>query len=572
MKENIFESEIASLSIINTPLKKVSSNEKNASLNNTTKLNTLYISNQEYLIDYINDDTTVALLKAIDLNNSSSFDVHTWSEYHEVNHAVDYIYKQLKSIDGFDMNSSVRKKHVKVVVLDLYVKWLTDPSMYSSYYRGHWYYHDIKGRYNKLFISKVTIKVVDALEQLGYLTSITGHYGREEGHSSHMARMRATDTLISLIKDEFHITLEMVDVAPDTECIVMRDVIEIKDKKTKKVKQVNIPYEDTDYPEIVGWRFGLTEYNNLLRNTYIDIPDFPKDGLITKQRKTRLSVKGKVIEPRKIYINRCKKFIKRIFNNNNWQQGGRFYGGWWQRVPSEWRSRIRIWNMPVSEVDYKGLHIVLLYLLNGLEYQDDPYFLDDFEATERMRNLLKLILLSSINAKDKKEAIKAIRQEINFNPDDYSWTKDIDLDISELLDAFVVKHKPIEKFFFTRRGIELQYIDSRIAEKVINHFTKLKIPVLCVHDSFVITADKAQDLLEVMRQSFLTVLKELKLPIMNPKTTQSGLGVGQWSVILSDPHWRDYKESWVRERYDYPEWNNRLTQFIERKFENYYQS
>ena len=26
------------------------------------------------------------------------------------------------------------------------------------------------------------------------------------------------------------------------------------------------------------------------------------------------------------------KFVRRIFNNGTFEEGGRFYGGWWQRI------------------------------------------------------------------------------------------------------------------------------------------------------------------------------------------------------------------------------------------------
>ena len=73
--------------------------------------------------------------------------------------------------------------------------------MYSSFYRADWYYRDLDSRYNKLFISRITTKVVDALNSLGYLISIKGHYGRNGG-KSHMARMRATPKLIDLMKSQ----------------------------------------------------------------------------------------------------------------------------------------------------------------------------------------------------------------------------------------------------------------------------------------------------------------------------------------------------------------------------------
>lgn len=505
-----------------------------------------------------NDDSQ--LIKAIQLDNSSLFDVHRWSEYPEVKRGVDELYHQLKSVEGFALNSSIRKKHLRVVVLDLYVKWLTDPEMYSSYYRADWYYRDLDNRYNKLFITRVIKTVIDALQQLGFVESVTGHYGRLGG-SSHIARMRATTKLIDFIHQS-KITSEMIEIAPDTESIIMREWDE------KKSKQIDTTYSDDDYPEIRRWRAELAAYNNLLRATYIDIPSFPPGGLVTKQQKVN---KNKSLDTHKIHISQHEKFVRRVFSNNDWEQGGRFYGGWWQRIPSEYRKLIKIWDMPVSEIDYKGLHIVILYLIQGIEYRDDPYVLDGYERSERMRNLLKQVLLSSINARDKGSAIKAIRKEINFNPEEYYWVKEQDLNLSELIDAFVTKHEPIRGDFFSNRGVRLQFLDSKIAELVIHHFTQQSIPILCVHDSFLISADRAEQLQHVMQEAFLTVARELQLPMNdNPRTSITGLEVGQWQVILTDPHWREVRDELFRDQYRYSQWHKKLQEFQTREFVNYY--
>ena len=62
-----------------------------------------------------------------DLNYSRVLDVHTWSDYPEVNVFVNYIYDEYFLVEGG--NQRIKKKHLKVVLLDLYVAWLTDPDL-----------------------------------------------------------------------------------------------------------------------------------------------------------------------------------------------------------------------------------------------------------------------------------------------------------------------------------------------------------------------------------------------------------------------------------------------------------
>jgi len=67
-----------------------------------------------------------------------------------------------------------------------------------------------------------------------------------------------------------------------------------------------------------------------------------------------------------------------------------------------------------------------------------------------------------------------------------------------LLDQFVEENKPIEHYLCTDRGVELMAIDGRITARIIEHFTRKKIPVLTVHDSYVIQSQYEQELMDQM--------------------------------------------------------------------------
>ena len=437
------------------------------------------------------------IVKAEELNNSELLDVHRWSSYPEVNNAVDHIYEEMTQLDNFKGRPTARKRHIKVVILDLYVKWLTDPEMYVAYQRGSDAYQ--QGRYNKLHISKTTPLIVDDLVSLGYLEHVMGHYGRDGIHTSHYSRMRTTDRLRWLFEEQ-SITEDMIEKAPNTECIILRDLDENGNK-------FDVEYEDDN--QTIQWRQDLYAYNNLLRVTHIGIPTFPEDGLPTKQRK-----KSKR-KPRRIRINKHNKFVRRVFNNGSWDDGGRFYGGWWQGMPSEWRGRIYINGHTTVEIDYSGLHIVLLYQLEGIDYWndvgEDPYQLDGWEQSESMRDFLKLVLLSSINSPTIESTIKAVRMEVNFNKEDYGWIQEESISIKEIVLLFMDRHSHIAHYFSSGYGVKLQSIDSRIAEHVINQLTIEGIPVLCIHDSFIVTLDKQERLHELMIDGFREIQNDHSL-------------------------------------------------------------
>ena len=64
------------------------------------------------------------------------------------------------------------------------------------------------------------------------------------------------------------------------------------------------------------------------------------------------------------------------------------------------------------------------------------------------------------------------------------------------------KHEPIKDSFFKREGNKLQFRDSQLAEQIMLHFAKRDIPILPVHDSFIITRGLYSELVDVMHNEF----------------------------------------------------------------------
>ena len=45
------------------------------------------------------------------------------------------------------------------------------------------------------------------------------------------------------------------------------------------------------------------------------------------------------------------------------------------------------------------------------------------------------------------------------------------------LNKVINKHPPLEEYLCSNAGVELMNIDSQITEKIVNRFTKKKIPI-----------------------------------------------------------------------------------------------
>ena len=60
-----------------------------------------------------------------DYQHSSPLDVHRWSEHPE---ASNFLYDTHLNIQS-NNDKRIKKKHLKVILLDLYVAWVSDPQL-----------------------------------------------------------------------------------------------------------------------------------------------------------------------------------------------------------------------------------------------------------------------------------------------------------------------------------------------------------------------------------------------------------------------------------------------------------
>ena len=67
-----------------------------------------------------------------DYQHSRPLDVHRWSEYEEATKFVDEVYDTFLNNQSNE-NKRIKKRHLKVVLLDLYVAWLNDPDLLTFF-------------------------------------------------------------------------------------------------------------------------------------------------------------------------------------------------------------------------------------------------------------------------------------------------------------------------------------------------------------------------------------------------------------------------------------------------------
>jgi hypothetical protein len=104
----------------------------------------------------------------------------------------------------------------------------------------------------------------------------------------------------------------------------------------------------------------------------------------------------------------------------------------------------------------------------------------------------------AINADNDKKAYQAFR---NNDREDKLGQSLTDEQLSLLLKKFIDKHPQFDGILNTGQALRLMNIDSQIANLVIGHFTQQGIPILCIHDSFIIQHDKEPKLRRILDQA-----------------------------------------------------------------------
>ncbi|MDA7561894.1 hypothetical protein N8860_09120 [Alphaproteobacteria bacterium] len=451
-----------------------------------------------------------------DYQHSKPLDVHCWSEHTEANKFVGYVYDTYLNNQSNE-NKGIKKRHLKVVLLDLYVAWLNDPDlniavhMTTGAYSDGTVFNKGKSRYNELNIKVSTIEIIHRLHEADLIGFQKGFEGSPEWQG-YISRIWPSNKLTRLFEDAAFGEFD-IGYTDNRETIILRD--ENKDE-----------VEYTDKTHIKQMRLAVQQYNKLLEKTFIDIQSVDKPARIELPEGKRRRRSN-----RRVFVNitHHDKFVRRIFNNKSFSDGGRFYGGWWQRIDTKFRKDIRTNNLPTVEIDYSALHVILAYSEAGIDYwqttNKDPYDLlvRGVNNPEHCRDITRLFLLLSLNASDKQALYKAFRSELNYREYPYSFPDNV---LSELLDTIKENHPDISHMICSGAGLRLMNIDSRICDYVIADFVRTDTPILTVHDSFIVPIGEENRLNQLMKEAFEDVTYKVGIKAkFNQNLTQTQLSV-----------------------------------------------
>ena len=381
-------------------------------------------------------------------------------------------------------------------------------------------YSESSTDYNPNLSYRLTVQqAYKALIALKYLKQTkNGWYKRPETHSGYRkdknktgerSQYAATPKLLKLFEDQIEVLPVILPPKDIVDAVRVQKANRKKGPNGAKLPAIRLKPFKSLQKRVAVMSNNLARINQTLNRHWIDleVPDADTDtspDLLERLAKHCLpdaaeKLKQWAEEGRTIpFYNRQ---IYRVFNDRELTLGGRFYGGWWMTTPSVLRPYILIDGKRTVEVDYGSIHPTILYALEGLERPTDAYdgILRQLpnEIKDAARSVVKTAFMAMLNS-----ASRLYQKPENISFEDL---KMIGMRWPKLRDAIEERHPAIAQYFGTGIGSQLQKIDSDIAERVMLHFADMNIPILPIHDSFIMHHGYEKELREVMDQAFKDV-------------------------------------------------------------------
>jgi len=182
----------------------------------------------------------------------------------------------------------------------------------------------------------------------------------------------------------------------------------------------------------------------------------------------------------------------RVFNGD-FESGGRFYCPA-QSLRKVERGTLTIDNQSTIELDYKSLHLRMLYNMNQLSAPKDCYN-PLGNKTQEERQQAKITCMIVINTDSRNSAVQALSNRGLTHEDAEKTVGDFESD-----------HQRISHTFYQSSWKQLQYIDSQLAESVLESCCKARIPVMPIHDSFITQTQHSVELEQMVRENYRELL------------------------------------------------------------------
>jgi hypothetical protein len=325
-----------------------------------------------------------------------------------------------------------------------------------------------RGRYHTPVYGQHFLDVLDLLAKLNLIEEITRGY-RYSPSAKQPTTIRATPKLSR------HLPLGLTDWGAfrrDEE----PEVIILKPEKDEDGRAQPIDYKDSS--RTAKWRREMRTINVWLTAAPITIIE---DG----HRAIRLDNNGQPIEP-------YRRTLRRVFNNEDWNAGGRLFDGFWMTMRRTERFRtVRIAGEEIANVDYNSLFPRMAYARAQAEQPDGDLYdvTGDGTCRDGWKKLINAMLFAT--------------KPLGGWPTDARRELPTGMKLRDAVQAIKLKHAPVAKLFEHGLGFQVMRHESDLLVSVVTALFKNGITALPLHDSVLVARSQANLAKDFMEQEFM---------------------------------------------------------------------
>jgi hypothetical protein len=195
-------------------------------------------------------------------------------------------------------------------------------------------------------------------------------------------------------------------------------------------------------------------------------------------------------------VDPAQRRLRRIFNNSDFAQGGRLYGGFWQAMSSDERQEhILIEDDWCVELDYGQMSLSLLYAeAQAQEHlpSGDLYDLSEYGFPTESRPGIKKVIQAIINSPELPRRLpKGARKHFPSR-----------ISLRDVLRAVERKHPVIFPLMTSGIGMQLFRKESDILVNVLEALRSEGIVALPIHDAVIVMEEHKQTTITIMKKVF----------------------------------------------------------------------
>lgn len=413
--------------------------------------------------------------------------IKAYSEHPEVYKAAEILVTEFSKTRSQVRNKEKYPRDAKKLIASI---WLHDAEF--RFTTKNTYFS--KGKRKQVWMTNRTLELFNCAKELGWVEVVKGAIPpylakNKQGLST---VYRATNKFKSLLT---WLGIQDLTVNPDLPCVVRKD----EDKRV------------IDEPE----SFYLTE--NYLRHQNLVQSHLKR----LREHQARWA-NGELIAPSELLLTR--QFTE------TFGKGGRWYCNF-QNKPKSVRNSITIDGKPVGSLDITQCHpMLILRAFKGKEaegglfgkFSEEVYDVRGFEYLDR--DIRKKAINTLFNADSEKSAEKSLRNthwwidgetgelEIKtYKTKTIRQGQPIFKSLSEIrafISQFKFQHTDFIDMIGTGIGLKLQGFDGAITTEVLKFAEIMKLPIIPIHEEYLVPEDKKFLIEEILRASLRVVLME----------------------------------------------------------------